>query len=146
MNLLLHHLRKDLRFARWMILITFLAAGILWFPNIQLEERVEQIKWLWVARLGGWLVALLAAGHLIQLDAPLRESGFMRTRPAPRTTVILSKMIAVFILIAPLSMVECLHLMLLDLKPGATILILVFAENLLMLAMICSIGMALAIR
>ena len=147
MNLLLHHLRKDLRHSRWLILITLLvSAGILWFPSVPLEARVEQINWLSLARYGSWLLALLTAGHLIQLDAPLRESGYLRTRPAPRATVLLSKMIAVFFLIVPLAMVECLFLVLLDLKPGVTTLILVFTENLLMLAMICSVGMALSIR
>ena len=147
MNLLLHHLRKDLRFARWMILITLvLAAGVLWFPSVPLEERTEPIKWLYLSRYGIWLLVLLTAGHLIQLDAPLCESGFMRTRPAPRSTVLLSKMIAVLILIVPLAMIECLLLVLLDLKPGASDLFLVFSENLLMLAMIGSVSMALAIR
>ena len=76
MNLLLHHLRKDLRFARWLILITLvLAAGVLWFPCVPLEERTEPIKWLYLSRYGIWLLTLLTAGHLIQLDAPLRESG-----------------------------------------------------------------------
>lgn len=147
MNLLPHHLRKDLRFVRWMILITLLlAAGVLWFPSVPLEERGEQIKWLYLSRYGSWLMTLLTAGHLIQLDAPLRESGFMRTRPALHTTVLLSKAIAVLVLIVPLAMIECLLLVLLDLKPGATTIVLVFAENLLMLAMIGSVGMALAIR
>lgn len=147
MNLLLHHFRKDLRFARWLILITLvLAAGVLWFPIVPLEERTEQIKWLYLSRYGIWLLVLLTAGHLIQLDAPLRESGFMRTRPAPRSTVLLSKMIAVLALLVPLAMIECLLFVLLDLKPGATTLILVFVENLLTLAVVSSIGMALAIR
>jgi hypothetical protein len=147
MNLLLHHLRKDLRFARWLILISLvLAAGVLWFPSVPLEERPGQIKWLYLSQYGIWLLTLLTAGQLIQLDAPLRESGFMRTRPAPRTTVLLSKMIAVLVLIVPLAMIECLLLVLLDLKPGATNLVIIFAENLLMLALIGSVGMALAIR
>ena len=55
-------------------------------------------------------------------------------------------MIAVLVLIVPLAMIECLLLVLLDLKPGATNLTIIFAENLLMLAMIGSVGMALAIR
>ncbi len=147
MNLLLHHFRKDLRYARWMILFTFvLAAGAFWFPSVPLEERSEQIKWLSFSRYGSWLMALLTAGHLVQLDAPLRESGFMRTRPAPRAKVFQSKMLAVFVLIVPLAMTECIMLVLLDLKPDVTTLILVFAENLLALAMICAAGMALAIR
>ena len=147
MNLLLHHLRKDLRFARWMILITLvLAAGVLWFPSVPLGERPDQIKWLILARYGSWLLTLLIAGHLIQLDAPLRESGFMRTRPAPRRTLLLSKAITVLILIVPLAMIECVLLILLGLKPCVANLLIIFAENLLILAMICSAGMALAIR
>lgn len=146
MNLLLHHLRKDLRFARWMILFTLvLASGALWFSSVPLEERAEQIKWLYLSRYGSWLLALLTAGNLIQLDAPFREGGYLKTRPAPRSTVFLSKMIAVLILIVPLAMIECLLLILLDLKPGATNLLLVFAENLLTLAMVCSVSMAMSI-
>lgn len=147
MNLLLHHLLKDLRFARWLILITLvLAAGVLWFPSVPLEERAEQIKWVLLPRYGSWLLTLLTAGHLIQLDAPLRESGFMRTRPLPRMSMLLSKMIAILVLIVPLGMIECLLLVLLDLKPGTANLFIIFAENLLMLGLIGSIGMALAIR
>ncbi len=147
MNLLLHHLRKDLRFARWMILATLIvSAFVLWFPTVPLEERTEQIKWLYLAQYGSWLLTILTAGHLTQVDAPLREGGYLRTRPAPRSTVLLSKMIAVLILIVPVAMIECLLLVLLDLKPGVTTLILVFGENLLILALMGSVGMALAIR
>lgn len=147
MNLLFHHLRKDLRFARWLILATlFVSAAILWFPTVPLEERRDQMIWLAVARYGGWLLAFLTAGHLIQMDAPLREGGYLRTRPASRSTVIQSKMVAVLILIVPLAAIECLLILLLGLKPGATNLLLIFAENLLALAMICSVGMAMAIR
>ncbi len=147
MNLLLHHLRKDLRFAYWLIPITLLlAAGVLWFPSVPLAERTEQIKWLYLAQYGSWLLTILTAGHLTQVDAPLREGGYLRTRPASRSTVLLSKIIAVLILIVPMAMIECLLLVLLDLKPGVTTLILVFAENLLILALMGSVGMALAIR
>ena len=147
MNLLLHHFRKDLRFARWLILITLLASVvILWFPSVPLEERVEQINWLSLARYGGWLMVVLTAGRLIQLDAPLREGVYLRTRPAPRSAVLLSKMVVIFVLIVPLAMIESLLLVRLDLKPGATDLLLVFAENLLALVMVCSVGMAMAIR
>ncbi len=147
MNLLLHHVRKDLRFARWLMLITLVvAAGVLWFPTIPLTERTTQLKWLYLSRYGSWLRAVLTAGHLIQLDAPFREGGYLRTRPALRSTMLLSKVISVLILIVPLAMTECLLFVGLDLKPGAINLIIIFAENLLTLAMLCSLAMAMAIR
>ena len=147
MNLLLHHLRKDLRFARWMMLAAlFVSAVILWFPNVPLAERTRQIQWLWLARYGGWLLAFLTAGHLIQLDAPLREGAFFRTRPVPLATLIPPKCLVVLILIVPMAMIECLMLLLMGLRPGATELLLVFAENLLVLAAVAAIGMAMALR
>jgi len=147
MNLLFHHLRKDLRFARWLILATwFIAAWVLWFPSVPLEERSEQIKWLYLSRYGSWLTLCLTVGHLIQLDAPLREGAFIRTRPALQSDMLRSKGLAALLIIVPMALFECLMLLLIGLRPGAMELLLVFAENLLILATIAAIGMAMALR
>jgi arginine exporter protein ArgO len=147
MNVVLHFFRKDLRFARWAILSTwFVAASVLWFPTVPLEERAEQIKWLYLSRHGSWLLLCLAAGHLILLDAPLREGAFIRTRPALLSDMLRSKCLTVLLLIVPMALFECLMLLLMGLRPGVLELTLVFAENFLILAAIAAVGMAMAIR
>ena len=147
MNLLLHHLRKDLRCVRWAILYTWLlSASVLWFPFVPLEERCEQLKWLWLSRYSSWFMLCLIVGRLIQLDAPLREGAFIRTRPAFLSDMIRSKCLVILMLIVPMALFECLMLLLIGLRPGAMEMLLVFAENLLVLAATAAIGMAMALR
>lgn len=147
MNVVLHFFRKDLRFARWAILSTwFVAASALWFPTVPLEERAEQIIWLYLSRYGSWLLLCLAAGHLILLDAPFREGAFIRTRPALLSDMLRSKCLIVLLLILPMALFECLMLLLMGLRPGVLELTLAFAENLLILAAIAAVGMAMALR
>ena len=148
MNTLLHYLRKDLRCVRWAILfIWFIAASVLWFPFVPLEKRAELITvWLWLSRYGLWMPLLTTSSRLIQIDAPLREGAFSRTRPVPLATLIRSKCLVILMLIVPMALFEGLMLLLLGLHPSVTDLLLVFAENLLALATIAAIGMAIALR
>ena len=147
MNTLLHHFRKDLRFARWLILATLLvSAVVLWVPAASLEVPSKQTLWFELSRYGGWLMLLLTSGHLIQLDAPTREGAFFRTKPVPLATLLPPKCLVILMLIVPMALFECLLLLLLGLRPGAMELIFVFAENLLILAAIAAIGMAMALR
>ena len=148
MNLLLHHFRKDLRHTRWLILATLMVtAVVLWYPSAPLEERAVQINWLWmISHYGGGLMLLLTSGHLIQLDAPLREGAFFRTRPVPLATLIPSKCLVILMLIVPMAMCESLMLLVVGLRPGALELLLVATENLWVLAAIAAIGMAIALR
>lgn len=147
MNLLLHHLRKDLRHSRWMILATVLiAAGALWFPSVPLEDRANQISWLALPRYGGWVLLFMTVARLVLLDAPVHEGGFLRTRPVSVSTLFQAKCLTALVLIVPLAMIECIMLLMLGLQPGAMGLLLVFSENLLISAAIAAVGMALAIR
>ena len=145
MNLLLHHLRKDLRHTCWWMLLTLsVTAGILWFPTVPLEERAEQIKWLPLFRYGGWFLLFLTTGRLVQLDAPVRDTAFFRTRPVPLSTLLLSKSLTVLALIIPMALMECLMLLLIGLKPAATDLVLIFTEEMLVLSVISGVTMAVA--
>lgn len=147
MNMLAHHLRKDLRYIRWWMLLTLLvAAGILWFPTVPLEERVEQIIWLSLIRYGGWLMLFLTIGRMVQLDAPFRDGAFLRSRPAAISTLIASKSLTALVLVIPMAMLECVLLLMLDMKPGATSLLLIFFENLLTLSAIAAVGIAHSMR
>ena len=147
MNLLLHHLRKDLRHTCWWMLLTLsVTAGILWFPTVPLEERAEQMKWLPLFRYGGWFLLFLTTGRLVQLDAPVRDTAFFRTRPMPLSTVFLSKCLTVLALIIPMALMECLMLLLIGLKPAATDLLLIFTEEMLVLSVISGVTMAVAAR
>ena len=145
MNLLLHHFRKDFRHSRWWMLLTLsVTAGILWFPTVPLEERAEQMKWLSLFRYGGWLLLFLTAGRLVQLDLPIRDTAFFRTRPVPLSTLLLSKSLTVLALIIPMALMECLMLLLIGLKPAATDLLLIFTEEMLVLSVISGVTMAVA--
>ena len=147
MNLLLHHFRKDLRHTRWMMLATLLlAAGVLWFPCVPLEDRENQIEWLALPRYGGWVLLFLTMARLVLLDAPVQEGGFLRTRPVLISTLLQAKALTAIVLIVPLAMIECVMLMMLGLESGAVDLLFVFCENLLALSVIAATGMALAIR
>ena len=147
MNLLLHHFRKDLRHTCWWMLLTLsVPAGILWFPTVPVQERAEQMKWLPLFRYGGWFLLFLTTGRLVQLDAPVRDTAFFRTRPMPLSTVLLSKCLTVLSLIIPMALIECLMLLLTGLKPAATDLLLVFIEEMLVLSVISGVTMAVAAR
>lgn len=147
MNLLGHHFRKDLRHTRgWMLLTLLVAAGILWFPTVPLEDRVQQITWLSLLRYGGWLMLVLTVGRMVQLDAPFRDGAFLRTRPASLPTMMASKCLTALALIIPMAMLECVLLLMLDLKPGAVSLLLVFCENLLTLSAMAAVAIIIAIR
>ncbi len=147
MNQLLHHFRKDLRHTRGMMLTTLLiAAGVLWFPSVPLDDRVNQIGWLAIPRYGSWLLLFLTVARLVLFDAPIREEGFLRTRPVSTSTVIQAKCLIAWTLIIPIAMIECVMLLMLDLKPGVIDLLLIYGENFLILSAIATVGMALAIR
>jgi len=147
MNLLLHHLRKDLRFARWLILITLLlAAGILWFPSVPPEERVEQIKWLPWFRYGSWTLLFLTIGHVVQLDAPLRDTAFLRSRPVSSGAWLASKLLTCPILILPMALFEVMMIRLAGLRPGFIDMLLIIAEEMLVLGVVAALALVIAAR
>jgi hypothetical protein len=132
MNPLLHHFRKDFRHSRGFMLMTLLvAAGILWLPAVPPEDRAKPLIWLPLFRYGGWFMLFLTVGRLVQLDAPLRDTAWFRTRPVPLATWLGSKLLTVLALIVPMALIECAMLLLTGLRPGFTDLLLVFAEELL---------------
>ena len=147
MNLLLHHFRKDIRHTRWMMLATFLfTAGALVFPNVPLEDRADQVKWLPLFRYGGWFLLFLTSGRLVQLDAPMRDTAFFRTLPVPMSTWLGSKLLTLLVLIIPMAMIECAMLLALGLNPGIVNLLLILGEEMLALSAIAMIAMAMAAR
>jgi hypothetical protein len=123
MRLAWHLCKKDFRLFRgllgywWGLLAADLLLN-LWLPGHTEFQRgggafpAEMISFLW-----GWVRLLLWAGALLLplaavfADSPIRENGFLRTRPVPRSAILGGK--ALFIglcLLTPAVLRELLHL------------------------------------
>lgn len=147
MNLILHHVRKDLRHSRWLIAATWLvAAGILWLPASPVEQRAGLMQWLPLFRYGSWILVYLTVGRIVQLDAPLRDTAFHRSRPVSANTWLVSKLAAGALVILPIALIQTLALPLAGLMPGFIDLLLIFAEEMLTLGVVAAIAMSLATR
>lgn len=147
MNSLLHHFKKDLRHTRWWILLTLLvSAGVLGFSVIPIDERGKASEWLMLFRYGGWVLLVPTIGRLMLRDAPLRDTGFLNTRPVFLTVLLGAKGLVVLSLIVPMALCECAMILILGLRPGIGDLFLIFAENLLVLTAIAAVTAAMILR
>ena len=147
MSLILHHVRKDLRHSRWLIAATWLvAAGILWLPASPVEQRAELMQWLPLFRYGSWVLLYLTVGRIVQLDAPLRDTAFHRSRPVSGNMWLVSKLATCVIIIVPIALLHALMLPLAGLWPGFIDLLLIFAEEMLTLGVVTVAAMSLAAR
>jgi hypothetical protein len=147
MNLLFHHIRKDLRHSRWLIALTWLAAaGILWLPATPVEKRFEVLQWLPLLRYGSWVLHFLTIGRIVQLDAPLRDTAFHRSRPVSSNQWLASKLTSALILILPMALLQVAMILLAGLKPEFIDLLLIFAEEMLSLSVVALSAMALSAR
>jgi hypothetical protein len=147
MNLLLHHVRKDLRHSRWLIALTWLAAaGILWLPVTPVEKRVEVIEWLPFIRYGSWVLLFLTVGRIVQLDAPLRDTAFLLSRPVSSGDWLSSKLASCLIVMLPLALLQVAMILLAGMRPEFIDLLLIFAEEMLSLGVVAALAMALAAR
>ena len=147
MNVTLHFFRKDLRLLRWPLVFLFAEAigVILWYSMLPLEGRVTHIAALSLWRYVIWGVCFMMGG-LVQRDAPLREAAFFRTKPVALHTVLQAKGLILLCVVVLFAAIETLSLLLLGLKPGILNLLLIFAEELLLLAALTAVGMMLAPR
>ena len=147
MNLLLHHVRKDLRHSRWLIAITWLAAAcILWLPATPVEKRAELMEWLPFIRYGSWLLLFLTIGRIVQLDAPLRDTAFLRSRPVSSGDWLSSKLLTCLILLLPMALLEAAMILPAGMRPESIDLLLIFFEEMLALGVVAAFAMALAAR
>ncbi len=147
MNLLLHHVRKDLRHSRWLIALTWLvAAGVLWLPTMPIENRSSSFEWLPFIRYGSWLLLFLTVGRIVQLDAPLRETAFLRSRPISSVDWLGSKLLASGIVLLPMAMIDAVMLPLAGLQPEFADLLIIFAEEILVLSVVAALAITLAAR
>jgi hypothetical protein len=144
MNLLSHHVRKDLRHSRWIIILTWLAAaGILWLPATPVELRYKTIEWLSAIRYGSWMLLFLTIGRIVQLDAPLRDTAFLRSRPVSSNEWLASKLASGLILMLPMALLQVVVILLAGMRPEFIDLLLIFAEEMLSLGVV--VGLANAI-
>jgi hypothetical protein len=149
MNLLLHHLRKDLRLLfRWPLLLLFAQAigVVVWYASLPPVGRAEHFAVLPFWHYSIWLLCFFLCGGLVQRDAPLNEGGFIRTRPGTLFTVLGAKALAAVTLLLPFALIHCLSLLMLGLRPGWFDLFLIFTEEMLMLSALGAVGMAISIR
>ncbi|MEO8614691.1 MAG: hypothetical protein ABI600_06085 [Luteolibacter sp.] len=148
MNLLLHHLRKDLRLMRWPLLFLAIEAlGVmLWYSMLPLEKRVAHIAVLPIWRYCIWAACFLIIGGLTQRDAPFREGAFFRTRPVALSTVLRSKCLIALFIVVMFAMIESFSVLMLGLKPSVLDFLLIFCEEVLVLSALGAASMAMAIR
>lgn len=149
MNLLLHHLRKDLSLLlRWPLLLLLAEAigVVVWYASLPPEGRADHVAVLPFWHYSIWALCFMISGGLAQRDAPLGEGAFIRTRPATLFTVLGAKAMAAVTLLLPFILIHSLCLLLLGLRPSALDLLLIFAEETLMLSTLCAVSVAMAIR
>ena len=147
MNLLLHHVRKDLRHSRWLIALTWLAAvGILWLPATPVEMRHKTFEWLPAIRYGSWALLFLTIGRIVQLDAPLRDTAFLRSRPVSSNEWLVSKLLSSGIVILPMALITAAMILLAGLQPEFIDLLLIFLEEMLSLGVVAALAMTLSAR
>lgn len=149
MNLLLHHFRKDLRILlHWpLFLLLGEATGVIfWYTSLPPEGRADHVAVLPFWHYSIWALCFFLSGGLVQRDAPLREGAFFRTKPVALSTMLQAKALTVVTLLLPFALIHSLSLLLFGLRPGALDLLLVFAEETLMLTALAAVGMAMAIR
>ena len=147
MKLLLHLVRKDLRYARvWIFLTLALSACVLWFPSVSLAERSSHIGWLQISRYDGWVLFCLTIFRLFVADAPLSDVSFLRSKPVPLQALIGSKIIVALIMILPMAFLQCILLCVLGVYPGPLNLALIFMEDVVVLSVIAAISMIFSVQ
>ena len=118
MKLVLHHLLKDIRAQRWLLLfsllIVLLRIAVDWLetlPDYHLASTAEFLRSTMVLPLSGAILWIVLLVRLIQSEPVIGEASFWLTRPVPRSVYIPSKLlfIALFLVIpylipAPLDM------------------------------------------
>ncbi|TAG09320.1 MAG: ABC transporter permease [Verrucomicrobia bacterium] len=147
MNLLFHHVCKDLRHSRWLIVLTWLtAACILWLPASLVEKRVEVMQWLPYISCGAWVLVFLTAGRIVQLDAPRRDTAFLRSRPFSSSDWLASKLSSCLILILPMALLQVAMVLVTGLRPEFIDLLLIFFEEMLAFCVVMTLALAIATR
>ena len=110
------------------------------------EKRIAAFEWLPFVRYGSWVLFFLTVGRIVQLDAPLRDTAFLRSRPVSSGEWLASKLLTSLIIILPLAFFQVAMIPLSGLRPEFIDLLLIFAEEMLALGVVAAFAMALAAR
>lgn len=147
MNSVFHLALKDLRHSRWLIALTWIvAAAILWLPTLPVDSRDQEFFRFHLYGFGSWVLLFLTIGSIVQLDAPLRDTAFLRSRPVSHGDWLASKFLAVLFVIFPMALFPVSMILVAGLRPGLIHLSLAFVEEMLTLGMIAAFAMTIAAR
>ncbi len=128
MKLILHHLRKDIRAQRWILLllglVLVLKIGIDALeiePDYQLARTAEFVRSTTVLSLTGAILWIALLVRLIQSEPVSGTGSFWLTRPVPRSVYIPSKLVFItFLLILPYAVPTPLDMLHFQAAPGMT--------------------------
>lgn len=128
MNLILHHLRKDIRAQRWLLMLWALVMIINIVINIliletgyEFADSVDKIRNFPALMLIGWVTWTILLVRLIQSEPITGSTSFWLTRPIPLRTYIPSKLLFILLLIVVPCLIPDLLDMLLLQTPSALI-------------------------
>jgi len=109
MKLILHHLLKDIRAQRWLLLlwalglfVIIVANALIFLPDYDLAKRIETLRTsplLGLICIMAWIVLV---ARLIQSESVVGSTSFWLTRPVPPHVYLLSKLLfLLFLVILP---------------------------------------------
>lgn len=135
-GLMWHLVRKDFRYARLWIGLTWLVAAMPIGGRFLASSTQQYDVWNWVfclQVLAGVLIALSTV-RLVQLDTFVTSSAFIRTRPVSQGAIITAKLLVVIAgLILPVTLLRMAQIATLGLGVSAADYLLLFSEIILML-------------
>ena len=98
MNLTLHHLRKDIRAQRWLIVLWLLATAALALPDLLIFQpdydaarAVDSIRSSPLTMILGFIAWIVLVARLIQSEPVTGSTSFWLTRPVPKRVYLLGK-------------------------------------------------------
>ena len=109
MKLILHHLAKDIRAQRWLLVLSFLVIALRIVVDLiearagyELASSVEVIRSIQVLPVLGFILWIVLLMRLVQLEPVAGTDSFWLTRPVPRSVYLSSKFLFIlFFLIIP---------------------------------------------
>lgn len=108
MNLILHHLRKDIHAQRWHLMLWLLVVITLSLPDLLILQPdydagrfVDHLRTSPIATVVAVIVWIVLLARLVQLEPVTGSTSFWLTRPVPRKVYLSSKLIflAIFLIL-----------------------------------------------